>query len=295
MKRIFTFSFLFGTLLGVAQTKLDPREFNNLVAISVRYSQNPMSQGEAFANSMDSFRTPRLNHIIDMLLATGKGDKSILENRFLMRPNDDELMLWYVIREIHYNRTNKDKAPRPDSLVASEVLSMNIDSRWLIDNYYYRIQSGLGMLFNEADLSDFNFDMDKLGLRGETEKAIFFLNMMEILVGGRLMVLNQLKKYDLAISFCEKLPTFNGKPYYYYKNFDYEDFEWIGYDKKESYNERRIGGFYNTLFIHSNALMALEQKKKARDIYFKSILSEPKYFQFSGSKDKLQLLYDQRK
>lgn len=295
MKHLITFSFLFATLLAVAQSKLDPKDFNNLIAISLRYSKNPMSKGEDFANSIDSFRTPRLNPIVDALIATGKEDQSILDNRFLTRPNDDELMLWYVIREIHYNHTNKEIAPRPDSIVASEVLSMKIDSRWLIDNYYYRINSGLGVVFNEADLSDFNFDMEKLGLKDETEKAIFFLNMMEILMGGRLLVLNQLKKYDLAISFCDKMPTFNGKPYYYYKHFDYDDFEWVGYDKKDSYNGRRIGSFFNTLIIHSNALMALKAKKKARDIYNNSILSEPKYFQFSASKDILQQLYDQGK
>jgi hypothetical protein len=295
MKHFLTFLHLLPTILANAQLKLEQTDLNNLIAISQLYSQNPNARGSKFVKSIDSLRTTKLNHIADALIVSGKGDKSILEPRFLERPNDEELVLWYIIREIHYNRTNEKLTPRPDTVVANEILSKKIDSRWLLDNYYYRIHGGISSLFNEANLSNYNFNIDSLGFKDETEKAIFFLNMMDALVGGRFKVLLMMKNNNKILEFCDKLPKFNGKEYFYYKNFDYNDFDWIGYDKTESYNERYIGNLYSTLITQFSATVELRDKKDAQEIYFNSILHEPKYFKFTQSKDDLHLLYDKSK
>ncbi len=295
MKPFLTFLILLTTTLTEAQVTLERTDLTNLIAISERYSHNPNARGDKFAKSIDSLRTPKLNHIADALIAVGKNDKTILETRFLARPNDQELVLWYVIREIHYNRTNEKLTPRPDTVVANEILSKKIDSRWLLDNYYYRIHGGIASLFNDANLSKYNFNIDSLGFKDETEKAIFFLNMMNALVGGRFKVLQMMKNNKKILDFCDKLPKFNGTEYFYYKNFDYNDFDWIGYDKTESYNERHIGGLYSTLIAQFIATAELRDKKDAQEIYFKSILYEPKYFKFTQSKDDLQSLYDKSK
>lgn len=295
MRFIFTLLILLTTTISVAQVNLNQKDFKNLIAISALYSQNPNATGRDFEKSIEALRTPILSHIIDVLIASGKGNKTILEPRFLSRPNDDELVLWYVIREIHYNRTNDKQTPKPDSVVANEVLSKKIDSRWLLDNYYYRIHGGIATLFNEADLSKYNFDIDNLGFKDATEKAIFFLNIVDALAGGRFKVLQFMKNDKKILEFCDKLPTFNGKPYFYFKNFEYKDFDWIGYNKTESYNERHIGNLYNTIIAQFSAMAELGDKKAAREIYFNSILYEPKYFKLSDAEDKLQSLYDQAK
>lgn len=295
IKLFFTFILLLPTVLMNSQVKLGLIDFNNLIAISELYSNNTNASGEKFVRSIDSLRTPKLNHIVDALIAVGKGDKAILENRFLARPNDEELVLWYVIREIHYNRVNKKLEPRLDFFVANEILSKKIDSRWLLDNYYYRIHGGIASLFNDANLSKYNFNINSLGFKDEAEKAIFYLNMMDAMVGGRFKVLQMMKNNKKILDFCKKLPKFDGKEYFYYKNFDYDDFDWIGYDKKESYNERHIGGLYSILIAQFSALAELKDMKDAQEIYFNSILHEPKYFKFTESKDDLQFIYDKSK
>lgn len=278
--------------LSEAQVNLKQTDLNNLVALGKAYSQNTNARGSEFAKTIDSLRTPILDPIVDALISVGKGDSTILESRFLSRPNDDELMLWYVLREIHYNRVNKTQKIKPDIDVANEVLSRQIDTRWLLDNYYYRIHGGIATLFNDADLSTLNINIDSLGFKNEAEKAIFFLNIMDALVGGRFKVLQSMKNNKKILEFSDKLPMFNGKRYYYYKKFSYEDFDWIGYDKTESYNERHIGGLYSTLIPQFIATSDLRGKEKAREIYYNSILSEPKYFKFTPSKDDLQSVYD---
>lgn len=295
MKQIFTYFILLTAITTKAQLKLDPKDLNNLIAISEVYSHNTNASGDKFAKSIDSLRTPKLNNIADALIAVGKGDKTILENRFIARPSNEELMLWYVIREIHYNRVNEKLTPRTDRVVADEILSKKIDNRWLLDNYYYRIHGGIASLFNDANLSKYNFSIDSLGFKDETEKSIFYLNMIDALIGGRLKVLQMMKNNKRILDFCDKLPKFNGKDYFYYKNFDYKDFDWIGYDKKESYNERNIGGLYSILIAHFSATIELGEKKDTQEIYFNSILHEPKYFKFAQSKDELQSIYDKSK
>ncbi|MEO8711657.1 MAG: hypothetical protein ABI405_06005 [Parafilimonas sp.] len=295
MNKILTFTFLLLAIFSNGQVKLQQKDLDNLIAISEVYSQNPNASGEIFFKSIDSLRTPALDQIADVLIAVGKADKTILDNRFISRPNDDELTLWYVIREIHYNRINKNQAPRQEIEVANEVLSKKIDRYWLLDNYYYRIHSGIAKLFNDADLSTYNFNIDSLGFKNETEKAIFFLNMIDALVGGRFKVLQMMKNNNKILSFCERLPKFNGKEYYYYKSFDYDDFDWIGYDKIESYNDWHIGDLYNTLLAQFNATAELKDKQAAQEIYFNSILHEPKYFKYSQAMNDLQELYEKSK
>jgi hypothetical protein len=289
--RILFISFLLLTIkLCNAQLTLQPTDLNNLVAISKLYSQNTNAKSNDFAQAIDSLRTPALNHIADALIAIENCDKSIFEPRFLAKPDNDELVLWYVIREIHYNR--KSKRPQPDIDIANKVLSKQFDDRWLLDNYYYRISRGIGFLFNNADLSEHNINMDSLGLKNDTEKAIFFLNILDALAGGRFQVLHMMKKYDEILEFCHKLPSFNGKQYYHYKNFSYEDFKWIGHVKTELYNKRHIGDLYATLMIQFTVTATLKRYEEAQEIYLNSILHEPKYFKYTTEKESLQVAYD---
>lgn len=281
--------------LCIGQVKLSSNDLNNLVAIAQIYSQNPNVSGDESVRSINNLRTPRLNNLADVLITAGKGDADILDSRFLKRPSDDELYLWFVLREIHYNRVSTTRPARPDYVVASEVLAKTIDSRLLLDNYYYRIHGGIASLFNTADLSKIDLKVDEYGFRDETEKAIFFFNMIDSMVGGRFKVLLMMRNHQKISEFGRKLPKFNGKDYFYYKNFAYPDFDWIGYEKTESYNERHIGNLYVVLFAQSQAMAEIGDKRTAERITINSILNEPKYFKFSELKDLLQKRYDSAK
>lgn len=281
--------------MSFAQVKLNTKDFNNLIAISELYSKNTNARGSEFAKSIDSLRTTILNPVVDALIEVGKGEKSILENKYLARPSNEQLYLWYVIREIHYNLVNKTKAKRPNIEIANEVLSQKIDTRWLLDNYYYRIHGGIASLFNNADLSNFNIDIEKLGFKNQTEKSIFYFNMMDALVGGRFKVLQMLKKNDKILEFAEKLPKFNSQKYFYYKDFDFKDFNWVGYEESKSYSEVNIGNLYITLIAHYIATIQLKGKPEAQEIYSNSILHEPKYFKYSIAKADLEMLFEKNK
>lgn len=295
MKLVKISFFLLTTLISNAQVKLETKDLTNLIAISELYSKNTNAKGDKFAKTIDSLRTPILNHIADALIEVGKGEKIFFTTRFLSRPSNDEMTLWYVIREIHYNLKSNTNKPIPSIDIANEILTKKIDERWLLDNYYYRIHGGIGFLFNSADLSSINIDIETLGLKNDTEKGIFYLNMMEALIGGRFKVLLTRKNNQKILDFCNRLPLFDGKKYFYYKNFDFKDFDWVGFEKTESYNERHIGNLYDMLIIQFMATSDLQNKQEAQEIFSNSILSEQKYFKYSRSRHDLQILYDKLK
>lgn len=295
MRKIITLLFTLLSFLSFAQVKLNTKDLNNLVAISELYSKNTNARGAEFSKSIDSLRTTTLNPVVDALIEVGKGEKSILEDKYLARPSNEQLYLWYVIREIHYNLVSKTKAKRPNLEIANEVLSQKIDTRWLLDNYYYRIHGGIASLFNNADLSKFNIDIEKLGFKNQTEKSIFYFNIMDALVVGRFKVLQMLKKNDKILEFAEKLPKFNNQKYFYYKDFDFKDFNWVGYEESKSYSEVNIGNLYTTLIAHYIATIQLKGKPEAQEIYSNSILHEPKYFKYSIAKAELEMLFEKNK
>ncbi len=292
MKQLLILSLLTFATYCPSQVALNELDLNHLIAISELYSKNPNAKGKDFHFKMDSLRTPLLNPIADALIACGKGDASILENRFWKRPSDEILKYWYVIRSIHYNQSEKTKTTKSNLEIAKEVLAdTTLDKRWLVDNYYYRIRNGLAMYFNSADLKKHDFKLNDLGLQDKTEKAICFFAIVEG-CAQRFKVLSMMKNYKQLLEYAAKMPKINGNPYYYYQDFDYEDFKWIGYDKVENYNESQIGSFYGTLMSHTVAANEIKGAKAKQEIYFNSILFEPKYFKYSPIPDVLQAGYD---
>jgi len=293
MKKIIAIILLTCAAVGVrAQIKLSDKDFNNLVSLANLYSHNNMCTGEDFLQTANSLRTPVLNHVIDVMLAIGRADSNVVEKRFLAKPGHDELMLWYAIRKIHYNRIDTPKTSLTSAEVAKNVLSENIDERWLVHNYYYLEYTGLAMYFNHADLSNVNIEIDSLNLKDQTEKGIFFLNITKGLIEGRFLVLQSMKKNDRIIEFARKMPKFNGKPYYYYTDLDFPDFDWSGYKSDETYKQMHIGGLMSTLAIHFSAIASIGDKNAARDLYFNSILYKPDFFKYSKQSAMLQKIYD---
>ncbi len=289
-KSLSIFCLLLATTIN-AQVKFAYADIQNLVAMSQFYSGNMVAKNDHFAKSIDSLRTPLLNKLADAMILSNKGTPALFTSTFMQRPERFEMLLWYVVREIHYNRISKTKKPRPDMDVAKETLTKQIDERWLLDNYYYRINGGLGNLITNTDLSATNIDIDSYGLKDSTERTIFFVNLLEALVAARFQTLIQIKNPQRIVSYCNRLPTFNNNYYYYFKSFNMADFEIMGYEKMEFYYDRHIDKLYDVLLAHYNSLA--EEPELQQEIYYNSILNEPGFFQHSKLKANLVEIYEQ--
>ena len=291
----YSITFLLVTLSLASLGQANNPDFSNLVRLGEIYSSDINVNGVNFKSSVEELRTPGLNHIIDALIAVGEGDPKLLTKEFLSKPSERELKYWYVIREIHYNNETDALETVPNEVIAKRVLEDDIDSRWLLDNYYYRIQDGIARLFNDADLSEQNINLDELGLEDNTEKAILFLSVTKALT-ERFQVLKMVQNNEKLLEFASKLPTFNNKPYYEFAAFDFDDFDWIGAIKTESYKARHLGSLYAVLDAHFAALAEKEKTTEMRKLYFNSILFIPDYFKYAGDSEKeLKRLYKKSK
>mgnify|MGYP006126423929 FL=1 len=285
---------IFTSIYSYSQIKISDSDLNKLIEVGEYYSKNVMLTEKSAIPDLEKLRTEKLNNIINVLQTQSKHSIEILDKKYLSRPNYDDLVMWYVIREIHYNLTDKENEPRISIEVAKEFLNKKIDERWLLDNYYFRLYGAVAMIFNKTDLSKYNIELDSYGLKSNTEKAIVYLNLMDAL-GTRFKVLQMLKKNKKLIEFASRMPKFNGKEYFYYTDFQYEDFEWIGHRKKEMFNERHIGLLYEIILAHINAESDINGRKETIEIYQNSVMTKPKYFKFSSAESELKKLYKKNK
>jgi hypothetical protein len=262
---------------------------NETEALKEICNQYPLASKKKDLKTLRKKSPERFKTFVEQFLATKSKPKNILQARLLHRPGHEDLVYWYVLRELHYNRQEPDSLKKNADGIIKNILKDTIDERWLLDNYYYRLSNRLGFLFNEADLSGNNFELEQLGFKNETEKAIFFFFMINS-CGERLSVMSFTGKGNPE-SVIKRLPKINGKEYYYYNDFKYEDFKWVGYKKFESYNARHLGVYYGILLNHLNILLNKGLKDEAKHLFRNSILSKPDLFVFTGSRKTLEDLY----
>jgi hypothetical protein len=279
---IFNYSF------GQLNLTNDEREI--LKDICSQYSQ---PNKEKYLKQLRKQTPTKFHNFIDQLIASKDDSDEVLKIKYLQRPTDEELTYWYVVRESHYNNSEPDSLKKTNDQILDWLTKEKIDDRWLLDNYYYRLSNRIGMLFNTADLSKHDFKLETLRLKNETERAMFVMFIINT-CGQRLSVMKFTGKGDPE-SVIKRLPKINGKDYYYYKDFNYEDFEWIGYKKIESYNQRQMGTFYGVLINHLDLLLKGGQTEKAKELYRESILSNPTLFKYSASQKTLNDIYDKWK
>ncbi|MBL4677184.1 MAG: hypothetical protein JKY70_13410 [Mucilaginibacter sp.] len=282
-------------LLVIAQNKLSEKDTNNLLALSNLYSHDNMFKADSTHQKADALRSPALNHVIDGLLAAGKADTSVIGKNILQRPANEELKLWYAIRSVHYNNIDTVKSRRRPALeVINNVLTKDVDERILLNNYYSMVfSSGIGFLFNEADLSRNNFDLETYGLKNETEKAILFFRLIDPMIRARFLVLQHMKNYERLGGVIKRLPTFNGQPYYAYTDFNFVDFDEDNLYKKETFKQFNINFLVQSELIQLNADAVTGKIEEGRALYHNSLLNKPEYFGFTATKDVLEKLYKQ--
>lgn len=290
MKKIIAGFLLLCTCHAFAQVQLNDADLKDLIAIGEIRSKDYNTTGKDYESSLKKLRTRNLVHIIDVLVLLKGDDKALLSHGHLTRPDNRELQLWYVLHEIGNNMQEDNANPRSNIDVANETLAAKIDERWLVNNYYNEIDRGIAKLFNDHDLSSINLDMESYKLKNPTEKAIFFLNVTKPFI-QRFQVLNHVKNLDRLMEFAGRMPKFNGKGYYAYTDFDFEDFEYPFDGGMASYLKTGLEHYYGWLMCHFMACAERGMSAETREIYYNSILYLPKYFKYSGVETDLNEVY----
>jgi hypothetical protein len=224
MKNLFYAAVLAVSGAVSAQVKLADKDFKNLSSLAEYYIEHNNANNDDFDALVNKFASGKLVNVVQTMTMLDGSDKKLLSAKYLNRPANDELQLWYAIEKLRYHKNVDTLSTRKSEQVLKAALAEKADEREMLDDYYRAVNSGVAFLFNEFDLSGINIEMDKLGLKNDTEKGIFFLNITSGFI-TRFRVLNQVQNPDKLIEFAGKMPKFNGEPYYKFKGFGFEDFE----------------------------------------------------------------------
>jgi len=97
--------------LSFAQVSLTPKETETLKEICENYYK---SLKDGNLKQLRKSSPERFHGFIEQLTATKSKNKTVLEKQYLTKPTYEELVFWYVIREIHYNRSEEDKTKKKE-------------------------------------------------------------------------------------------------------------------------------------------------------------------------------------
>ena len=259
---------------------------DRILELSNFYGKNVMSFGpdKKELKKIGIGYPPKFNYVTDFIKETTKANNVLLTDKYLTLPDTFSMRVVYIIDALYQNPNKKVKYP-PEQLVDS-LLSANIDRNDLIDEYYSTIFTSIENKLKPFDLTGVNIQLDRLIPNDSTGQAILFLRCLETcgkFIRGY-MGMSEVPKLKEAFEEIKKYPTFNGKPYYHFKGFPKTDFYMEIYNDrgKESYYENLIGSFYSTLYNHLVCISNLtEDSETFYDLWYKSILSDPAYYQYA--------------
>ena len=223
---------------------------------------------------------------------------SILHSKYLKRPDDATLKSLYIIRKVSQNLGEKE--PVDNKQLIDSLMNANVPVYELVDNYYEMIFTSDGNKNQPFNLSKMDFKMGDYGLKDDTENGIFFLKCMNYCgrtIWGYMNIakpMNTQKAYE----FIKKFPKFNGRPYFFYRDFYFDDFEMVVIKSKgvQSYKSYYLDKYYETLLYH---LVCLNKEggsqKDIDDLLLGSILRERSLYSYTQYKETLEEIFKEVK
>ena len=264
MKNIsFIFCFLLLSFSANANQQISELA-NNLVELGRFYRYNGFEHESAdkIKRHLKPLRTPELNATTDFVAQLVKKNNRLLHKKYLQLPNDETLVYVFIMRKVAYNLWKQE--PVDNISLVEELLNQKITQRVLISNYYDLLFAAVGNKNHSLDLSKIDFDLSAYKLQTPTQRSIFFLQCMDFAsrsIRHRMMD-KRTANFEDAYAIIQKYPTFNGKPYYHYADFDLPDFAIMRSQRILSFKTFYMANYYHLLLIH---LQCLEQNKTDKE------------------------------
>jgi len=280
MKSYFFAIALLVSMAGAAQSQTLNDDLIKLAAIWRK-------AGDDTRKELESITNPDLQASKEFIEESIKKKNKITTKRYITRPDSITLRHLFVIRWLRVKQGNGDQN-RGIELIDSLNQSKPGTYEQLA-NYYEMVYSSVSNYNNPLDMSKVNFNMNEYGFKDDTEKNIFFFESMRTLglfIWG-FMNIPKPPRFDKVLDVIKDYPTFNGKPYYEYKDLDFTDFLIVTDIRKppESFRQYYLKKYMETLFYHAMSLGAENKKDRAGEVVTKSILGDQSYDQYSISPD----------
>ncbi len=220
----------------------------------------------------------------------------ILSAKYLTRPDDKTLKNIYIIRKVSLNM-GEEKSIDNEKLIDS-LMRTDVPVYELLDNYYEMVFASVGNKNQPFNLSKMDFKMSEYNLKNDTERGILFLRCMSFCgrtIWGYMNIakpMNTQKAYE----FIKKFPKFNGSPYFYYRDFFFDDFEMVIKQSEgaQSYKGYYLDKYYETLLYHWICLKKEGgTEKEIYDLLLGSILKEKALYPYTQYKETLEEIFQE--
>lgn len=234
---------------------------------------------------------PRFLTFIDLLMVLDEKPEKVIETKYLSKPAHEELVYWYVYRELKANHfLDSSEVKRDENEIINECLLDTMSELVLVCNYYEQLSSQYRLLLYDKNLSKMNIVPDSFGMKTMEERAILFFFLYNI-YGFDLMFLDMLIFFEPLVKM-KNLPKFMGRDYYYYTGFDFPDFAIISNGVERSFKRAALSEYYRVLTRHFRELNDDEDTEDGSLKMFKnSILSKEEYFEYSNMQQELEGLF----
>lgn len=223
---------------------------------------------------------------------------NLLSKDFLSRPDDKTLKQIYIIRAINLNIREEnqiDNYKLIDSLLKKEISVYE-----LLDNYYEMLFASVGNKNQPFNLSKINLNLKEYNLLDDTENGILVLKAMSLCGTSIWGYMNIPKPANTkkALEFINRFPEINGRPYYQFTDFYFNDFEMtiIKDEGPQSYKSYYLNKLFETLLSH---LICLNKEggteKEKNNLLLGSILKERNLYKYTKYKETLESIFKEVK
>jgi hypothetical protein len=234
----------------------------------------------------------------EFIVQTITTKSKILTQPYLSRPEDNVLRQIYIIRAIDLNLREENQID--NNKLIDSLTRANLSAYELVDNYYGMLFTAVGNKNQPFDLSKTDLKLNDYNLKDDTEKGILVLKAISFCGTTIWGFMNIVKPANTKKAYAgiKNFPKINGRPYYQYTDFFFDDFEINILKGKgvQSYKSYYMDKFYETLLSH---LICLNKEggseKEQNDLLLGSILKEKNLYKYTRYKSTLEDIFKEEK
>lgn len=271
-----------------AKLKTSGKEFENLIKLGETFGKKDDLSAKDYQAELDENKLPELANVIARMKAFKAADTSLMNPAIYNRPQGDDLVRWTVINQVARNSNSSNSKVNAEDIGKAVINATTFKEIDFVILFYIDYKNALEELFKETDLSAYNFNMATMGLKGEQEKAAFYLISLNAYI-PKMVHLVEIPDYESMLGYFAKLPKYNGKAYNLYKSFSYEDFKVKILDDK-SFNKSYLDNAFLLQMLHYFAIEDKESKSEAKNFYKASLISNSELMKFSVLKKEIKRL-----
>jgi len=209
----------------VQKTQQNNSYEDDLIKIFLVYKNlhSPNKDLVKIEQDMKAISTPSLSLAARFMSEYVKHDHKLLTHQFLAKPDIETLKAMFLVKKLMWGSFSMGDVDEKEILAGIDINKFSEDE--LLASYYSMLFTKLGSQFILPDFSDLNFDLEKLNLKTEKEKGIFFLTSMTAF-GKKYQVGMRKTKDPMNDSevLLASLPKVNGNEYLAFPMPIFDDF-----------------------------------------------------------------------